>query len=78
MRRAFHEGTRPLKQLVVHIGSWTLWILVFSYEERVCGYVFIRYHHFQEKTEDLKITYRSYQLEKITSSLFLVGTNFYH
>ena len=58
------RNLRPLKQLVVHIGSWTLWILVFSYEERVCAYVFIRYHYFQEKTEDLNITYRSYQLEK--------------
>ena len=36
--------------------------------------VMFLYHYFQEKTEDLKITYRSYQLEK-KNVIFISGGN---
>ena len=36
--------------------------------------VMFLYHYFQEKTVDLKITYRSYQLEK-KNVIFISGGN---
>ena len=66
------------KQLVVHIGTWTLCrdFSIFVWREVSVFVVMFLYHYFQEKTEDLKITYRSYQLEKKNVIFISSGNKF--